>query len=174
MREVLRDKTAAELEMLGREKLAAMGVSAGTVNAFYATTGLTPTDKAVIVASLMSLGGAADREIFVARTAQAQSYAEGFAYWRKAELTAAYDKRVSPVRSFSSVGGTPLMQTGAGVVAIVPMDYVYWSPQLEKLISGAGPHGEIWITGSASKFATDALASRCWTVVPKAGARLEK
>jgi hypothetical protein len=45
------------------------------------------------------------------------------------------------------------MQTGAGVVAIVPMDYVYWSPQLEKLISGAGPHGEIWITGSASKLA---------------------
>jgi hypothetical protein len=174
VREVLRDKTAAELEMLGREKLAAMGVSPGTVNAFYATTGLTPTDKAVIVASLMSLGGAADREIFVARTAQAQSYAEGFAYRRKAELTAAYDKRVSPVRSFSSVGGTPLMQTGAGVVAIVPMDYVYWSPQLEKLISGAGPHGEIWITGTASKLATDALASRGWTVVPKAGARLEK
>ncbi len=87
MREVLRDKTAAELEMLGREKLAAMGVSPGTVNAFYATTGLSPTDKAVIVASLMSLGGAADREIFVARTAQAQSYAEGFAYRRKAELT---------------------------------------------------------------------------------------
>ncbi|MGB6766535.1 MAG: hypothetical protein WBE50_00310 [Methyloceanibacter sp.] len=87
MREVLRDKTPAELEMLGREKLAAMGVSPGTVNAFYATTGLSPTDKAGIVASLMSLGGAADREIFVARTAQAQSYAEGFAYRRKAELT---------------------------------------------------------------------------------------
>jgi hypothetical protein len=46
---------------------AAMGASPGTVNAFYATTALTPTDKAVIVASLMSLGGAADREIFVAR-----------------------------------------------------------------------------------------------------------
>jgi hypothetical protein len=55
VREVLRDKTAAELEMRGREKLAAMGVSPGTVNAFYATTGLSPTDKAVIVASLMSL-----------------------------------------------------------------------------------------------------------------------
>ena len=68
--------------MLGREKLAAMGVSPRTVNA-----GLSPTDKAVIVASLMSLGGAADREIFVARTTQAQSYAEGFAYRRKAELT---------------------------------------------------------------------------------------
>ena len=112
VREVLRDKTAAELEQLGREKLAAMGVSPGTVNAFYATGGLTPTDKAVIVASLMTLGAAGDREVFIARTAQAQTYAEGFAYRRKAELTAAFAKRVSPVRSFFNVNGTPVMQTG--------------------------------------------------------------
>lgn len=175
LREVLRDKTAAELEQLGREKLAAMDVSPGTIDAFYATSGLTPTDKAVIVASLMGLSGAGQREVFVARTAQASTYAEGFAYRRKAELTAAYHKRVSPVRSFFNVGGTPLMQTARGVVAIVPMDYLYWSPQLEGFISSAGARrGEIWITGSASKLATKKLASRGWKIVPKAGARLEK
>ena len=35
-----------------------------------------------------ALGPAGDREVFIARTAQAQTYAEGFAYRRKAELTA--------------------------------------------------------------------------------------
>lgn len=174
VREVLRDKTAAELEQLGREKLAAMGVSPGTVNAFYATPGLTPTDKAVIVASLMSLGSAGDREVFIARTAQAQSYTEGFAYRRKAELTAAFAKRVSPVHSFFNVNGTPVMQTGAGAVAIVPMDYVYWSPGLAQLVSNTGAQGQIWITGSASRLAADSLAGRGWKIVPKAGARLEK
>ena len=174
IRQVLRDKTAAELEQLGRDKLAAMGVSPGTVEAFYATPGLTPTDKAVIVASLMSLGPAADREVFIARTAQAQTYSEGFAYRRKAELTAAYAKRVSPVRSFVNVNGTPVMQTGAGAVAIVPMDYVYWSPAVEQLASNTGRQGQIWITGSASARATQALAARGWQIVPKAGARLEK
>jgi len=88
-------------------------------------------------------------------------------------LTAAYVKRVAPVRTFVNVGGTPLMQTASGVVAIVPMDYVYWSPQLEGLISNAGTHGEIWITGTASPLAAQNLASRGWTIVPKASARLE-
>jgi len=168
VRQVLRDKTAAELEQLGREKLALMDVSPDTIDAFYAT----PTDKAVIVAAMMQLGSAAGREIFVARTAQAKSYSEGFAYRRKAVLTAAYHKRIAPVRSFVAVGGTPLMQTTKGLVAIVPMDYVYWSPQVEGLISSAGPRGELWITGTASKRATQNLASRGWSVVPRAGSRL--
>lgn len=38
------------------------------------------------------------------------------------------------------------MQTAGGVVAILPMDYVYWGLQLDKLVSIAGPHGETWIT----------------------------
>jgi hypothetical protein len=86
-------------------------------------------------------------------------------------LTAAYVKRVAPVRTFVNIGGTPLMQTASGVVAIVPMDYLCWSPLLEGLIS-AGTHGEIWTTGTASPLARQNLASRGWTM-PKASARLE-
>jgi hypothetical protein len=56
LRQMLRDKTAAELEQLGREKLAQMGVSQGTIDALYASSSLTPTDKAVIVAAMMQLG----------------------------------------------------------------------------------------------------------------------
>src|SRR5262245_36662870 len=96
----------------------------------------------------MLLGSAGDREVFIARTTQAKTYSEGFAYRRKAELTAAFANRVSPVRSFFNVNGTPVMQTGAGVVAIVPMDYVYWSPGLAQLISNTATQGQIWITGS--------------------------
>jgi hypothetical protein len=110
----------------------------------------------------------------VARTAQAKSYSEGFAYRRKAVLTAAYHKKIAPVRSFVAVGGTPVMQTAKGLVAIVPMDYAYWSPEVESLVSSAGPHGELWITGTASQLATQNLASRGWSVVPRAGSRLGK
>jgi hypothetical protein len=172
LRAALLDKTAAELEMMGRQQLGAMGISPGTIDAFYANQWLTPTDKAAIVEAMMKLGNAGGREIFIARTAQATTYSEGFAYRRKAELTAKYSLKISPVRSFVSIGGTPLMQTGRGVVAIVPMDYLYWAPQLDKLVASAGPHGEIWITGTATSLATSNLASRGWTVVPKAGAKL--
>ena len=95
LREALRDKSAADLEKMGHEELAAMGVSEGAIAAFYATQWLTPTDKAVIVEAMMHLGNAGQREIFIARTAQAKTYAEGFAYRRKAELTAAYQQRVA-------------------------------------------------------------------------------
>jgi hypothetical protein len=173
LRLALRDKSASDLEKQGHDELTAMGISEAAIVPFYANPWLTPTDKAVIVEAMMHLGNANGREIFIARTAQARTYAEGFAYRRKAELTAAYAKRIGSIRGFVNVGGTPLMQTGTGVVAIVPMDYVYWSPQLEGLIANAGPHGEIWITGTASPLATQQLASRGWTVVPKASARLE-
>ena len=74
----------------------------------------------------------------------------------------------------TNVNGTPVMQTGSGAVAIVPMDYVYWSPGVAQLVSNTGTQGQIWITGSASQLATANLASRGWQIVPKAGARLEK
>jgi hypothetical protein len=137
--------------------IGAMSVSPGTIEAFYATPGLTPTDKAVIVASLMQLGSAGDREVFIARTAQAQSYSEGFAYRRKSELTAAYAKRVSPVRSFFNVNGTPVMQTGSGAVANVPMDYVYLSPGVAQLVSNTGKQGR-----SGSREAQASLPPRTW------------
>lgn len=172
LRYALLDKTAAELEKSEHAQLAAMGISEGAIGAFFANPWLTPTDKAAIVEAMVKLGDAQGREIFIARTAQATTYSEGFAYRRKAELTAAYHLRVSPVRSFSSVSGTPVMQTGHGMVVIVPMDYLYWSPQVEQLLAGAGPSGEVWITGTATSLATSKLASRGWKVVPKAGAKL--
>jgi hypothetical protein len=73
LRTMLRDKTAAQLEKEGRDALATMGVSEGTTDAFYATPNLTPTDKAVIVEALKSLGTTSGREIFVAGAAHAQS-----------------------------------------------------------------------------------------------------
>ena len=71
LRAALRDKTAAELERDGRLALASMGVSDATVNAFYVNPMLSPTDKAIIVEALASLGGAGGREIFVAGAAGA-------------------------------------------------------------------------------------------------------
>ena len=57
VRELLREKTPADLEKEGRDLLAVMGVSQGTMTAFYANPNLSPTDKIVIVKVLESLGG---------------------------------------------------------------------------------------------------------------------
>jgi len=168
LRAMLRDKTAGELEKDGRVMLAGMGVSPPTVDAFYANPMLSPTDKAIIVEALQSLGGAGGREVFIAGAANAVSIEMGFFYRRQAELIASFNRKVAPVHGFVQIGGAPMLETGKGTVGILPVDYLIWTPPLESLIAGAGGRGEIWITGRASAMATAKLAERGWTLVPKA------
>ena len=171
LRLALRDKTAGQLEKEGRQLLASMGVSGGTMDAFYGNPNLSPTDKAIIVAALMNMGATAGREIFIAGAANAQSDEMGFFYRRQAELIALFDKNVAPVNAFVRLGAAPMLQTAKGTVSVLPVDYLYWSPPLEGLVAGAG-NGQLWITGRASERATAQLAALGWTVVPKAGAKL--
>ena len=171
VRELLRDKTPADLEKEGRDLLAVMGVSQGTMNAFYANPNLSPTDKIVIVKVLESLGGIQRRELFVAGAAKASSVEMGFFYRHQAMLIQQYAKRVSPVRGFVSVGGAPMLMTANGSVSILPVDYLNWSAPLNQIAS-TSHGGELWITGKASPMATSQLSALGWKVVPKAGARL--
>ncbi len=171
LRTALRDKTAAQLEKEGRPLLASMGISPGTIDVFYANPNLSPTDKAIIVGELMSLGAASGREIFFAGAANAQSIEMGFFYRRQAELIGEFAKRIAPVSAITRFSGAPLLQTGKGTVTVLPVDYLYWSQPLEGLISGAR-RGEIWITGRASEMATSQLASRGWKIVAKSGRQL--
>ena len=172
-RSCLRDKTAAELEQLGREQLAAMGVSPGTVDAFYATQGLTPTDKAVIVASLMS-ARIRRRPRSVHRPHRA-----GQDLFRRLRLSpqGRTDRRLSSRR----FAGPLLLQrqrhAGDADGARRGRHRADGLPLLEPRSStsslpSAGTHGEIWITGTATSLAASNLASRGWTVVPKAGTKL--
>jgi hypothetical protein len=172
LREALRDKPPAELEKDGRQILVSMGISEAAMNAFYGNPNLTPTDKAIIVEALKSLGGAGGREIFLTSAAKANSIEMGFFYRRQAELIAAFSKRISPVRGFVRLGGAPMLETAKGTTTILPVDYLFWSPPLEGLAAGAGRGGEMWITGTASQMATGKLAALGWTVVPKADAKL--
>ena len=172
LRENLRDKSPADLEKDGRERVASMGISEPAMNSFCANSSLTPTDKAAIVEALQSLDGAGGREIFLTSAAKANSIEMGFFYRRQTELIAAFSNHVSPVRGFVRLGGAPMLETAKGTVSILPVDYLYWTPPLETLASGAGRGGEMWVTGKASGMATSKLAALGWTVVPQAGAKL--
>ena len=172
VREMLRDKTPADLEKEGRAVLVALGISQGTIDAFYANPNLSPTDKTVIVKVMESLGGVAGRELFIAGAANAASIEMGFFYRHQAMLIQQYAKRIAPVRSFVRVGGAPMLQTAQGTVSILPVDYLNWSAPLAGIAAGAPGGGELWITGNASPTATAQLAALSWKVVPKASARL--
>ena len=122
---------------------------------------LTPTDKAVIVVVLKTLGNVGGREIYVATAAQANSIEMAFYYRRQSELIAKYNEKVAPVRGFVRAGRAPMIDTGRGTVSMLPVDYLYWSAPLEGLAGGG--RGEMWITGRASSIATSQLAALGWT-----------
>ncbi len=171
VRELLRDKSPADLEKDGRKSLVAMGISPGTINAFYANANLTPTDKTVIVTVMENLGNAQGRELYISGAANASSIEMGFFYRHQAMLIQQYSRKVSPVRSFVSVGGAPMLMTANGTASILPVDYLNWSAPVAG-IAASGRGGELWITGNASPTATTQLSALGWKVVPKAGARL--
>ena len=181
MRALLRDKTAAELEKLGRRELAAMGVPAGTVDTFYRNQFMTPTDKAVIVGALKTLGNAQNRSFYVARAARVSSPQVAFSLRRRIVLTSAYHQKVQPVQSFITMGDVPMVQTAKGIVGIFPVDYLSWTKQFADMANGAnakkqavarGSRIEFWITGKASPRTAKELKRMGWKLVDNAGQRL--
>jgi hypothetical protein len=175
VREMLRDKSAADLEKDGRKSLTAMGVSQGTIDGFYANPNLSPTDKTVIVEALERLGSIDGRELFIAGAAHAPSIEMGFFYRHQAMLIWAYNNKIAPVRGFVQVGGAPMLATAKGTVSILPVDYLIWSAPVAELAANAKRErggGELWITGRASPTAATRLAELGWKLVPKAGAQL--
>jgi hypothetical protein len=171
LREALRDKTAAQLEQQGRGYLMTMSISKSAQDAFYANPYLTPTDKAVIVVALKTLGNVGGREIYVETAARADSIEMAFYYRRQSELIARYNEKIAAVTGLVRAGRAPMVQTARGTVSILPVDYLYWSAPIESLASNA--RGQMWVTGRASNRATSQLAAMAWTLSAKVGSRLD-
>jgi hypothetical protein len=181
LRSLLRDKSAAELEKIGRNMLGTMGVSPVTIDAFYLNQFLTPTDKAIMVQTLRSLGGVSNRAAFVARAANTSSPSQAFALRWRIEMTGAYHSRIAPVTSFVNLGGLPMVRTSKGIVALFSIDYLPWTAKIAQMvksanrekqaIAGSAPI-EFWITGRASKIAASNLNQSGWRLVENAGSRL--
>ncbi len=109
----------AELERDGRVILAGMGVCPPDNGGVLRQPDAVPTDKAIIVEAMQSLGGAGGREVFIAGAANASRSRWGSSIGG-AELIASFNRKVAPVRGFAQLGGAPMLETGKGTVSILP------------------------------------------------------
>ena len=137
----------------------------------YGNPHLTPTDKAVIVVALKTLGNVGGRQIYIETAARASSIEMAFYYRRQSELIANYNKKIAPVSGFIQAGRAPMIETGRGTVSILPVDYLYWSAPIESL--AADGRGQMWITGRASRLANAQLAAKGWKLSTKVGDKLD-
>ncbi len=181
LRATLRDNTAAELEEIGRGQLAGMNVNRSSVNAFYISEWLTPAEKAILLDALNRLGGVGNRGDFIRRAVKATSHKEAFLVLRRAQMTAAYHERISPVSSIVAPGGVPMARTGGGLIGVFPIDYLSWTKAFAGTVSSVNrgrkrldgsPKVEMLITGTASKRAVANLKKNGWRLKQRAGAQI--
>jgi hypothetical protein len=181
LRSLLRDKTIAELEKMGRQRLGAMGVSKGATNAFYRNVAFTPTDKALIVEALTMMRGVSGRNVLIGRAIEISSPDTAFFFRRRLEQTAAYHTKVAPISSFISLGGVPMARAGDGIIGIFPIDHLVWTQFFAEIVSAVDEDRKnlsgaislkMWLTGSASQQAVSNLNRRGWTVKQNVGSLL--
>ncbi len=181
LRATLRDKTAAELEEIGRRQLASLNVNQSSINGFYRSEWLTPAEKAILLDALNRLGGVGYRGDFLRRAAKANSHKEAFLVLRRAQMTAAYHERVTPVSTIITPGGVPMARTGRGLVGIFPIDHLSWTQAFAGTVSAVNkgrkrldgsPRVEMLITGTASKRAVANLKKNGWRLSQRAGSQI--
>jgi hypothetical protein len=176
--ELARDQTAAQIFDLNREKLRAMGADVDLTEALLVNRNYTPIDMAVIVASLDSLTGVGDREIFFRRAVQVDKRSIAFFMRRHAEMLAAYQKRGAGFDRFVSLGGYPFNVTRSGrIVGIMPIDALAWTQSTAGVLRESAadarriaPAGqiELHISGTATALAKKELQALGWRVVENA------
>jgi len=172
--QLARNYTAAQILALNRKRLLAMKVPLPVIDKLLANHDFTPIDMVAMVAALDSMKRVRDRDIFAARAAEAHPRYVAYFVRRQAELLAdGYHHRAGYVR-FLSLAGDPVVLDRRGRLEMVaPIDALSWtkdsSASLSKMAAAAkraAPkrHGELHITGQATKLAQRSLKKLGWTV----------
>src|SRR5208337_1919446 len=171
---LLRDKTPAELADTNQSSLAGMGVSDASIQAFMENTQYDPYEQTLLVSALASLTGVRDRGIYIDKAAAAFEESVAVFLRVRAQLTSLYNDKTHSVKSFVDADGIPVLLTNNGkIIAIFPLDYIAWTQNFARkatAISAAIKQmprisgKEIWVTGKVHPIARKALEAKGWKV----------
>ena len=174
MRQLVRDKSPAELDEINAEKLKAMGVEDSIVKDFLKNPHFDPQEETLLVGELETMKNVKDRKNFIKISAVAHDYKIARYLRERAQMAAIYHEKVAPVERIIAVQGVPLLQLKDGVIVVLtPLDHVAWthklwlreskgSASLNQLPGFSGK--EAWITGTFDPVARKALESQGWKV----------
>ncbi len=172
MKQLVRDKSPAQLEKINQGKLRAMGVSDSLSKNILSNPYYNPQEKTLMIGHLENMRGVRGREIFITAASQVNEKSVARFMRLRAGMMANYNASISRVSRFVNINGTPLLQRKDGViVGLFPLDYVSWTWDLykkekaasESVVKVRGDTGkELWIDGRFDPVARKALESRGW------------
>jgi hypothetical protein len=152
-----------------RRKLAALGIPSASIDRFIGDSTLSPTEQSVIVVNLEDMEGAEGRAAFVDYAAHAPDRDMASFVVLQSAMYARYHHDEEPIARFEGLGPRLVARTGDGsAVVIHPMDRLYWTEAAGGILAsvrsrlGDAPHKRIWVGGSASDRAREALKGDGW------------
>ncbi len=174
MRQLVRDKSPAELDEINKEKLKAMGVEDSIAKEFLKNPYFDPQEETLLVGELEAMKNVKDRKNFIKMAAVAPDYKIARFLRERAQMMAIYNEKVAPVDRIVAVQGVPLLQRKDGVIVLLaPLDHVFWTHHVWlTLKKGSGilnqlpgfSGKEVWISGAIDPIAQKALEMEGWKV----------
>lgn len=182
MKELVRDKSPAELQKINGQKLLRMGVPSALTERFLQNYNYNPQEKTLLVGELAAMEGVKGRAAFIGRAVAAHEPSVAVYFRIMAQLMNGYHRKVTPVLEIINLDGTLHMLTARKAVVLpAPVDYLFWTDRLTRKITkldqgiaGLGVKGgkEVWVTGRIDGEAQEVMSGGGWKIVENCGEKL--
>lgn len=160
-----------DLRRQNREALNGMGVSPAVSELFIDNGVFTPTQQTAITKALGSMTKTKGKEAFVKFLVHTDSQDLALFRQRMSQMYAGYDRAVSPLAGFVSLGRFVGAMKGDGTLVLAfPLDYLAWTSAIaasakaiadqSRALNAAGV--EMWVTGKASPVMKKQLKRLGW------------
>jgi hypothetical protein len=183
LNQVFQATPPVELRKMNTEKLLAIGVHPDVADTFINNTVFSPREQTLFVHALGEMNGVADRGALVRLSLSSQNTTVALFRQRQAQMYAGYNKSVTPLERFISLGtlfAVSRSVSGALVVNL-PLDYLVWTEPMAQMLTLANQmvnelpgikEKQVWLTGTLSPRARKEIESRGWQVRDRAEAQL--
>ena len=182
LNQVFQNTPPIELRKMNTEKLNAMSVHPEVTDAFINNSVFSPREQTLLVHALGEMNGVAERGALVRLSLSSQNSTVALFRQRQAQMYAGYNKSVTPLESFISLGQFSASRTRDGAVVFnLPLDYLVWTEPMAQLLTGANQlvnalpgikEKQLWIAGTLSARARKEIESRGWQIHDRAEAQL--
>lgn len=182
MKNMVRDMTPSELARVNEQKLETMGVPQNIAYHFLRNPAYDPEEQTILIGEMESMGGVADRQLFIRKAASAMDEPTAVFNRVQAQMMAAYHARMGRAARCIDAAGVVMLEKDDGtIVGLFPLDHIVWTAgvsQKERSVStalqgrGAAKSREFWLTGTLDPSAQEGLTAAGWKVTPRAAERL--
>ena len=175
MKQMVRDKSPAELNKINKKALSDMGATPQMADELLNNYVFDPYEKTLMIGALESMKGIKNRSAFIWNAMNIDDPSVALFLRLQAEYMAAYTAKYKDVAAMVDVCGKTFFKAkDNSIVGIFPLDYVAWTQRLddkERMFSRAiekingGKGKKLIVYGKIDSSARKMLESRGWSVV---------